>query len=274
MSSIILTASRKYPAIPTVGGDAVSHTKVLEAVRDAIQTHERRTADKLSSFVRVQDLLDLGVVQLVGKNRIEWVGGGSSGGGSGASALADLTDVDLTGLIDGDILVYDSNYGLWLPEVPASSGSTILTALIKDVKSSGSGGGSASGSSWNQRALNTVGWDEIGSVGLSSNQFTLPTGTYRVHIRAPAATSNNHMVRLVNVTDTLTYYGSSQWASNTNGAQTDATLDARFIISGTKTFKVEHYINSTAAGGQALGVALNVGGVSETYTEVLVTKTA
>lgn len=63
-----LTASRKYPGIPTVGPDLESHTRVLEAVRDAIQIHERRTADVLSSFVRVKDLIDLGFVRLEGSN--------------------------------------------------------------------------------------------------------------------------------------------------------------------------------------------------------------
>lgn len=137
MSSILLLPSRKYPALPGVGNDLASHTRVLEALREAVQTHERRNADKLASFVRVQDLIDLGAARLIGnnKNRLEWLGSSSS---SGASALADLTDVDLTGLADGDHLVYDSNYGLWLPETPASGGGGGWTLINSHVPGSAS----------------------------------------------------------------------------------------------------------------------------------------
>jgi hypothetical protein len=47
-------------------------------------------------------------------------------GGGGASALSDLTDVDLTDLADGDVLVYDETSGGWLPETPASGGTIIV----------------------------------------------------------------------------------------------------------------------------------------------------
>lgn len=124
MSSILLTASRKYPSLPTVGGDVVSHTKALEALRDAVQTHERRTSDKRASFVRIQDLIDLGAARLLSNNRLEWLGTSSDGSSSGVTLLADLEDVDLTGLVDGDTLVYDATYGLWLPEAPATGGSS------------------------------------------------------------------------------------------------------------------------------------------------------
>lgn len=42
-----------------------------------------------------------------------------AGGGGGASALGDLTDVDTTGVADGDVLAYDSVAGGWVPEAPA-----------------------------------------------------------------------------------------------------------------------------------------------------------
>lgn len=74
-----LTSSRKYPGMPTVGSDLESHTRVLEALRDAVQIHERRTADVRSSFVRVQDLIDLGFVRLEGSNLLVPVGFGSAG---------------------------------------------------------------------------------------------------------------------------------------------------------------------------------------------------
>lgn len=49
--------------------------------------------------------------------------------GGGASALADLTDVDLTGLADGDVLIYDEASGDWLPETPASGSSLTVQEI-------------------------------------------------------------------------------------------------------------------------------------------------
>ena len=50
--------------------------------------------------------------------------------GSGASALSELTDVDVSGVQDGDILVYDEASGDWLPgELPSTPAVTKILAL-------------------------------------------------------------------------------------------------------------------------------------------------
>lgn len=46
----------------------------------------------------------------------------TSDGGGGASALADLTDVDVSGVADGDNLTFDSGSGLWVPAAPSGGG--------------------------------------------------------------------------------------------------------------------------------------------------------
>lgn len=43
-------------------------------------------------------------------------------GAGGASTLATLTDVDLTGVADGDVLTYDSGGSEWLPVAPTGGG--------------------------------------------------------------------------------------------------------------------------------------------------------
>jgi hypothetical protein len=58
-----------------------------------------------------------GHVLKMGATNPEW------GAASGVSALNDLTDVDLTDLADGDVLVYDETSGDWLPETPSGGGS-------------------------------------------------------------------------------------------------------------------------------------------------------
>lgn len=58
--------NRAYPSLPAVGGDPPSHTVVLKAVREAIEIHERRTGNKLDSFVRLGELVELGVLRIEG----------------------------------------------------------------------------------------------------------------------------------------------------------------------------------------------------------------
>jgi hypothetical protein len=43
-------------------------------------------------------------------------------GGAGAAVLDDLTDVDTTGVADGDVLTYDSGGSEWLPVAPTGGG--------------------------------------------------------------------------------------------------------------------------------------------------------
>ena len=66
MSSIILTANRKYPSIPEVGSTIESHTRVLEAIVESIQIHERRAGDVLDSFVSIRELKGAGIVDVNG----------------------------------------------------------------------------------------------------------------------------------------------------------------------------------------------------------------
>jgi len=66
MSQIVLGPNRAYPAIPTIGDTLESHSRALEAMREGIQIHERRTSDTLESFVRVSELIDLGLISVDG----------------------------------------------------------------------------------------------------------------------------------------------------------------------------------------------------------------
>lgn len=133
MSKILLQATRKYPSIPTVGSDPKSLAVAVQAIRDAVQTHERRDGDPLSSFVRLKELIDLGLVRRVGNELVLTFDPADSGGGGGAVdsvngqtgivvlALDDITDVAAPSPSDGDVLTYDATYGLWLSEAPTSA---------------------------------------------------------------------------------------------------------------------------------------------------------
>lgn len=70
MSSFDSSPSRKYPNVPMVTEDTGTHMRALTAVVESLSIHERRTADVLSSFVRVQDLIDLRRLKLTAKGSL------------------------------------------------------------------------------------------------------------------------------------------------------------------------------------------------------------
>ncbi len=59
-----LTPNRALPGIPAVDGNVLSHTPALRALTEHAETGARRSKDVLSSFVRVQDLVDIGLIKV------------------------------------------------------------------------------------------------------------------------------------------------------------------------------------------------------------------
>lgn len=95
--ALALKGSRKYPTLPNVKDDVANHTQVLMAIKEGLEVGQRRTSDLLNSFIRVQDLIDLGLIDFQG-NTTAIVG-------------ADLSQIanigDLSGAALGDFLRYD-----------------------------------------------------------------------------------------------------------------------------------------------------------------------
>lgn len=54
--------NRAYPSLPSAGGGIA----FLEALREAVEIHERRTNNKLDSFVRLGELVELGILAIQG----------------------------------------------------------------------------------------------------------------------------------------------------------------------------------------------------------------
>lgn len=77
MTPVSIRANRKYPSLPGITGSVESHTRALGVMVEAIAIHERRTKDYLSSFVRVQELIDLGLARVEGSNFVSDVAGDS-----------------------------------------------------------------------------------------------------------------------------------------------------------------------------------------------------
>lgn len=113
--------------------------------------------------------------------------------------------------------------------------------------SAGTSAGNFTGNVWITRPINTKDSDSSGICTLSSNVFTLDAGEYRVAVSAPAANVNAHKLRLRNTTDSSTVMvGGAAYAPASASALTHAFINGEFTISTSKSFKIEHFCQTTA----------------------------
>jgi len=143
---------------------------------------------------------------------------------------------------------------------------------VRDIKIyATSGGSSVSGSQ--TRDINTVETNEISGASLSSNQITLPAGTYFIQATAPCYKSNSHKAVLHNVTSgAVNAVGTVEYNDSSDNVQTSSFINKRFTISGTSVFEIRHFI-SVAKSTNGLGIGYNVASTN-VYTEVMIWKVA
>jgi len=180
--------------------------------------------------------------------------------------LAQQADITLNNVYMAlPLLNVGSNVWVQIQTPPAA----IPYVKVADIKSKSTHGGAAS-AGWQTRVLNTEVTDTAGIATLSSNQVTLPAGTYDCFITAPAHKVDQHHAVLWNDTDSsLVISGSSEHSANTDAIQTTSVIRGQFTLAASKALTVRHY--ATNASSSYLGVATNAndpGGTSmdEVYT--------
>lgn len=212
------------------------------------------------------------------------VKGRAAGGGTGAPQ--DLSSVDLTTIIgtftaDNGVIV--GVKGL----VPAPAIGDLAAAktlgiagwgfsgaphaVIQDIKTSGTDGGTFTSGAWQNRNLTTKVYDLTGAVSIASNILTLLAGTYIVRWSAPAYRCSQHQTRLLNVTDTISVYGASSHSENSSGGTARSEGIAKFTIAGTKTFRLQHQCASTRA-TDGFGIASGFTSNEEVYSIIEIWK--
>ena len=136
--------------------------------------------------------------------------------------------------------------GASLTNLPAS-GLYGSYALLADIKSAGTaGGGTLTSGDWRTRDINTEVSDPDGIVSISSNQFTLGAGTYRILANVPAYQTNRHQSALYNVTDTsYVQYGSTEYTGSGDNVNSISILRSQFTVSGSKVFEIRHRSQTT-----------------------------
>ena len=144
------------------------------------------------------------------------------------------------------------------------------TALIADTKSQNTAGGTFTNGAWRTRTLNTEVSDLNNICSLSSDIFTLSSGTYLIEWTAPAYYCERHQTRLYDTTNsTVIQYGSSSYSSVSNSVQNSSLGSAIVVISSNTSYKIEHQCGTTSS-TQGFGVEADM--ATEVYTQVKITK--
>ena len=146
--------------------------------------------------------------------------------------------------------------------------------VAQEEQTSGTNGGTASLSAWTTRVLNTLVYNGISGASLSSNQITLPTGTYWITATSPyyaSSTPTGHQCRIYNVSDSAVVahaLGTSEYGTGSNGSGKSHIMGTVFTLSATKIIRLEYYQTGNSS-SNSLGVAVSTG-TNEVYGQVCV----
>lgn len=170
---------------------------------------------------------------------------------------------------DNHTMYYWNGSG-WIPMDGSGGGSGYDYILLQDQKSSGTNGGQVTTTNWFQRDLNTIAHDDTGVVVVTSNNFTLPAGSYEIFVSCPVRIDYRTRFRLHNVTDSVdVLYGASTSVANT----ALVTMQGKFTIASSTTFRIDQRFTGTDGDSYSLGYSTGFG-VPEIYTQVELRKTA
>ena len=126
-------------------------------------------------------------------------------------------------------------------------------------------------SAWTTRDISTVVENAVPGATLSSNQITLPAGTYRMKATMLYYVPSYVRTRLQNITDAATIEHSiNAYAAAGSGAVlTPITLETRFTIAATKTLELQYY-TTVVGSAQGLGFDDTISGTPEYYVDIVI----
>ena len=133
--------------------------------------------------------------------------------------------------------------------------------VIVDQKTSGTNGGDFSSGAYRTRDLNTVLSDAIHGIVVSSNQVSIPAGTYMIRASAPGVNVGSHQTRLQNITDGSTLILGTSESATTSGS-TSSFVNGRITLDDTKTVELQHECSATQL---SFGFGLANTGDAEVY---------
>lgn len=144
------------------------------------------------------------------------------------------------------------------------------TLYVRDEKTSGTlSGGATAGTQ--VRVLNTSVYNNItGASGPSSNQVTLPAGTYDVEASAPVFAVNRAKIWLRTSGGTVLVVGDQAYAVAASNGGGICRLKGRFTLASSTAIEIAQYVEVTKA-SNGLGIEASSGQV-EIYAQLWITK--
>lgn len=143
---------------------------------------------------------------------------------------------------------------------------------IQDQKSTTTDGGGLTGGTDNIRDLNTVVTNEITDASLSSNQVTLPAGTYWIDATCMVHGPNSNRLIWYNTSDSADeLIGLNYLADPATGHNSNRLL-GRFVTTAEKVFELRHWVLTTV-NTHGAGIAADDGEI-EVYTDLHIEKLA
>lgn len=152
-----------------------------------------------------------------------------------------------------------------------STSSSQNLLYVQDQKILGTSGGATVGTNtFQNRDLNAVLINQISGASLTSNQITLPAGTYLLEGYSSCYSVQTYKTQIYNVTDSISI-SDGDAVTNSASSEVSAGIGAYFTLSSTKTIALRY--TSSSAQSLGLGVAFNRGSV-EVYSEIKIWKVA
>lgn len=285
-------ASNINPAL-TVTGAANNGVGLIRLTVASTATFATGQVKKVSGVTGTTEANGVWTITVVDSTHIDlqgstfqnnYLSGGIIGSGFEEHTISDILDF-IGSIARGDVVVRGAS--LWQRVARGTQGQVLRSdgvdtafgavPLLHVREEQAANTQSASGittSTWNTLVLNTTKTNEITGASLTSNQITLPAGTFEIEALAnwySTASSGTAglKTRLMNITDaTVVLYGLNQSLVVSGGGavatQCTATLRGRFTLAGTKALELQMY----RVGNAGAALALNQG--VEVYTDVLI----
>ena len=189
-------------------------------------------------------------------------------GGDVTSSPSVTNNLNTTGII--------TTTGLLSGDGSALTGIAFTTvAILQDIKSANTGGGEiATINTWYDRELNTIISDEHNIVSLSSSNFTLGPGLYKIKAIVPGTNIGHNAARIYNNTDDVVLTtGYTSWTYDYWRAASHSIVSTNlFEITSNKSYKIQQINTDTGrTGTYDLGYYMNLS-LPEHYTLVYILK--
>lgn len=243
------TITNKVTAYPLVAADLTGRTILTNYSAGATQvnfTLFTATAGSITHFLVSAETADTGGIKIT----------------AGASDV--LNESGITTAIGGNVQYTVG--GLMVTAICYVNGIwTISKSKVKEIAifqhSTAGGGGTATTGAWTVRVLDTTQKNNIKGCSLSSNEVTLPAGSYHVRAYMSFYKVNSAEVAIYNSTDTsYLAYGVSSRTDNSDATVGMNTIDSYFTITTQKVIQLRYYVQTTASSND-LGVTANSGAV-------------